>query len=386
MFQRQRGQLAVDAVIVGGGLTGCTTAYAFAAAGLRVALIEAERLGRGASGCSTGWLGDDPGASFVEATKSLGLRRSRWAWQAWRRSALDFAALTRRLKIRCHLQPASTVAVATTPEQASRLQREFKARRAAGLDLSAPPRSSVAAETALSVSAAFKSRSGATVDPYRLVVGLARAAAERGALLFERSLVRRIVFEPKRVVVTTAAGTVWADRVVVATGTPTTLFPSLVRHFRIRSSFLALTESLPGRMRAGFAGRTSVVRDSAAPPHVIRWVDDRLLVSGADSGVVSSRVRDRTIVQRTGQLMYELSTMYPDISGIPPAYGWDASFGCTADGLPYIGPHRNFPRHLFALGESSHGITGAYLASRVLLRHFLEDLEPTDSVFAFTRR
>jgi glycine/D-amino acid oxidase-like deaminating enzyme len=83
--------------------------------------------------------------------------------------------------------------------------------------------------------------------------------------------------------------------------------------------------------------------------------------------------------------MYELSTLYPDISGILPEYGWDAPYARTSDGLPYIGPHRNFPHHLFAFGDSSLGVTGAYLASRVLLRQHLDELEPADASFGFTR-
>ena len=49
-----RGALKTDVAIVGGGLTGCLTAYAFAAAGVKVALFEAGRLGHGATGASTG--------------------------------------------------------------------------------------------------------------------------------------------------------------------------------------------------------------------------------------------------------------------------------------------------------------------------------------------
>ena len=89
------------------------------------------------------------------------------------------------------------------------------------------------------------------------------------------------------------------------------------------------------------------------------------------------------MVQRTGQLMYELSTVYPDISGIKPAYGWSASYAKTADGLPFVGPHRNFPRHLFAFGASNQSVTGSYLASRILLRHYLGDVDPADEVFGF---
>ena len=88
-------------------------------------------------------------------------------------------------------------------------------------------------------------------------------------------------------------------------------------------------------------------------------------------------------MQRTGQLMYELSVLYPDISGLAPSHGWEAGYGRTGDGLPYIGPHRNFPRHLFAFGCGSHAVTDAYLASRILLRHYQEAADDTDEVFGF---
>ena len=83
--------------------------------------------------------------------------------------------------------------------------------------------------------------------------------------------------------------------------------------------------------------------------------------------------------------MYELSRLYPDISGIQPAYGWDAEYGRTNDGLPFLGPHRNYPHHLFAFGDSSGSATGAYLASRILLRSHLGELDEADPHFAFTR-
>ena len=149
---------------------------------------------------------------------------------------------------------------------------------------------------------------------------------------------------------------------------------------------MALTEPVPAQLRARLGTRDVVVSDSAQPPHVIRWVDDeRILVAGADGDTASARQRERTIVQRTGQLMYELSTIYPDISGLMPAYGWESPYALTAEALPYIGPHRNFPFHLFAFGDSSQSVTGAYLASRILLRHHLGEADKADEAFGFHR-
>src|SRR6478672_4978307 len=124
---------AVDVVIVGGGLTGCATAYAFAAAGVNVMLLEADRVGRSNTSASAGWLSDDPGVPFAEAANLLGVRTARHGFEAWRRAALDFSALLRRLDIKCYLEPHSALTIALTPEQTARLKKERKVRLDAGL-------------------------------------------------------------------------------------------------------------------------------------------------------------------------------------------------------------------------------------------------------------
>jgi glycine/D-amino acid oxidase-like deaminating enzyme len=385
-YPRYRGAARTDVVVVGGGLTGCATAYACAAAGVKVLLLEADRIGRGATGSASGWISTEPGVPFAQVETAVGLRAARRAWQAWRRAALDFAALLRRLDIRCSLEGHDAVLVARTPEEAARLQREQKARRDAGVEGPMLNARAIRGEIALDGTVALRAKDGATIDPYRAAVGLAAAASDRGALLFERSPVRRVTFTRKTADVHLRDGKIRTNRVIVATAMPTLLVKGLIRHFWFKSSSLVLTHPLPAKIRRQLGSDRTIVRDLAEPPHALRWVgEDRLLVTGADSVVVPARQRDKIVVQRTGQLMYELSTLYPDISGIEPEYGWIADYALTAEGIPYIGPHRNYPHHLFAFGDASHGVTGSYLASRILLRQHLGEAEPADAAFSFNR-
>ena len=83
--------------------------------------------------------------------------------------------------------------------------------------------------------------------------------------------------------------------------------------------------------------------------------------------------------------MYELSLLYPDISGVPPDYGWDAAVAATADGVMYAGPHRNYPHHLFALGVGHSGPAAAFLAAQILLRHDTGNPGSGDEAFGFNR-
>jgi len=383
-YPKYRGRIDREVVVIGGGLTGCLTAYALSVAGVKVVLLEAGQLGRGSTGSSVGWIGADPGVGFADLEKAIGLRPARRAWQAWHRAGLDFAALLRRLNIKCGLESCGSLTVAFTPEQTHRLRTEQKVRQQADLEAPLLHLRTIAGEVGLPAQVGIRAREGATFDPYRAAIGLAAAAVQRGARVFERSPVVKIKFTRRTVDAYTAGGGIHASRVIVTTGFPTMLFKALRRHFWFRHRYFAMTAPIPAKTRQTLGTRQAVVRDMAVPAHVVRWLDDeRLLVAGADAESPPERQGEKVIVQRTGQLMYELSTLYPDISGIAPQYGWDAAYARTVDGLPYLGPHRNYPHHLFAFGDSSHGVGGAYLASRVLLRHHLGEVEPSDEVFGF---
>ena len=123
---RYRGTTKTDVVVVGGGLTGCATAYAFAAAGVKVVLLEAGQIGRGTTAHQSGWVSEEPGVRFADLEKAIGARGAGRAFQIWRRAALDFAALLRRLEVKCDLQPhpALTVARARRDVDLERLHDE----------------------------------------------------------------------------------------------------------------------------------------------------------------------------------------------------------------------------------------------------------------------
>jgi glycine/D-amino acid oxidase-like deaminating enzyme len=386
-FPRFRGELSAPVVIVGGGLTGCATAYACAAAGLRPVLLEQDRIGQGASGRSAGLLLPDPGPSFRDFAAAHGLRPARWAFQAWRIGALEGAALIRRLGIKCGLESLDAVVAAIRRGDDKGLRREHEARLAAGLDLTWLNQKQAARTTSLdTVVAAMRMQHAFSIDPYRAAVGLAAAAAKRGAQVFERSVVKRVRSTGNDVELAIDGGTLRAGRVVIATGTATPLFKPLRRHFSAREAYLALTEPLPGTMRRQLADAALTIRDTGVPPRRLRWTrDDRLLLEGGDQPATPARGRDAVLLQRTGDLMYGLLTMYPAISGLQPVYGWEAPYGATSDGLMYIGPHRNYPRHLFALGGPPDSVTGSFLAARVLLRALHNSPDKSDAVFGWSR-
>ena len=383
-YPRFRGELTTDVVIVGGGLTGCATAQACASAGLKVVLLERDRVGQGSSGRSPGLLLPDPGPAFRALAAAQGLRLARQAFEIWRRASVDGAALLKRLKIKCHVEPQPLFVVATRGDE-KEFRKEYEARESAGLEFAWLSQKQIKSALNLEAPVGVRMRDSFTLDPYRACLGMADAATRRKGVFFERSLVKKVRFEDKQVDVTTDGGVIHARTIVVCTGTATPEFRPLRRHFKRRELYQALTAPIPAPVRKQLGQGDTIVRDSRTPAHRMRWTDEKLLLAGADKDETPEKLRETVRVQRTGQLMYELLMRSSAISGLQPEYGWETTYGETADGLMYIGPHRNYPRHLFALGGARDSVTGSFLAARILLRALQDEPDKSDRVFGWAR-
>ena len=384
-YSRQRGEITTAVAIVGGGLTGSACAAAFAAAGVRVILLEADRIGAGSTSGRAGLIRQDLDASFQESVSQHGIRMARHVWQSFRRASLDFSAALRRSGIRADVMPQDLIFLSRDGAGARALQRESSARRDAGVEASWLNARATAAETGIAAGGSIRTK-GEALDPYRACLGLAAAAAAKGAAIHERSPVRRIRAGRKSVQITTDGGAIEADAVLIATGGLPDDLRALRRHFAPLLSYAAVTEPLPAAVRRETGRRAAAVRDTHVPPHLVRWLkDDRVLVAGGERPVPAGRGREKLLVPQVNELMYELTTLYPAISGLQPDWGWDVESYGSPDGLPVIGPHRNFPRHLFALGHARHGAGAAWLAARVLLRAYLQEPAKGDELFGFAR-
>jgi glycine/D-amino acid oxidase-like deaminating enzyme len=119
-YPRHRGHLDIDVAIVGGGLTGCTIAWAFAAAGVQVALFERDRLARGMGAVrGLGLLRQEPDADFQDVAAMHGLRAARHVWQETRRASLDFTAALRRMGVRCDVEPQDAIWFTQAPRRST---------------------------------------------------------------------------------------------------------------------------------------------------------------------------------------------------------------------------------------------------------------------------
>jgi gamma-glutamylputrescine oxidase len=381
-----KGALTADVVVIGGGFTGCAAAYALAAAGLDVVLLEAERLASGATEGSIGAVLPVPDGSLIDVEKAAGKRPARIAFTELRKGAADLAATLKRLGIKCDLSPTTLLVNAPFTNDAAQLKKELAARRALKLDAAWLTQDASRRALATETQGAMRVKDAFVLHPVRAALGLADAARSKGARIFEHTRVKKTTFTRKDATVVFAGGSITTRGVVVATGTPGPVFHQLDRHVRTSRGYAVVTEPLTPAMRKQVGDRDALYTEGTESPRFLRWLPgNRALFAGLTGPEVAAPLRAAAVRQRANQLMYELSLRYPDISGLPPAFGWDMPIVTTADRLPWIGPHRNYPFHFFSLAFGWHGEAFGWLAARAATRFFTDAATRDDDVLGFTR-
>jgi glycine/D-amino acid oxidase-like deaminating enzyme len=389
--------VTADVAIVGGGITGAAIAWRFADAGFRVTLVESARIGRGSTAASTALLMQEPDDDFGDLARRYGRARARRIWQLSRAATREFVDAIRQLNIECDLVERDSVYYALTNDAASRLEAEHRRRRQADIGGTWLTRTQLKDATGVNGAAGVRTHGNAQVDPYRCCLGFVSAAVDRGAQIFERSPVRTIRKSGDGVVVVTPRGSIRADRAVVATGYATPYFKPLAARFRMLHTYVVATRRLRASERRRIGLGPVMVWETGWPYHYARWTPDhRLMLGGGDrTQRRSARDRRRAFLEGTTSVVEYFAKLYPSLdelwrsrSGGARAvfeYAWEGLFAMTPDGLPYIGPHRRYPGHLFALGYGGNGMTFGFLASKLLLDWFRGNRSADHDLFAFSR-
>jgi gamma-glutamylputrescine oxidase len=376
-----------DVAVVGGGLTGLSAAYHLAAArpGVRVALLEAGALGAGASGRNTGMLGPGVGQSLPALAARLGRQQAAALYRATLEAVSDVKALCAREAIACDLKMTGQLLRARSRGDRRRLARQ--AALMGELELPVERLDDDAAARVLRLPAApggaadgpaaLRFAHAGLLHPGKLVAGLARAAAARGASLYTGARVTEIGGRSgaRRASVSLAGGgTVLADDVVVATAGYTAGLGVLRgRILPVHLQALATAPLTADALAAlGWRGREGVVEARRIFNYFRLTADDRLVFGGAAPRYHWwGRPPAGEGARALGALRRALASVFPRDLGIdrlPVTHAWSGVIGYTLDALPVIGRDRERPAVLHALGWCGHGLalsvaSGAWIAT-----------------------
>ena len=366
------GDLDVDVAVVGAGYTGLWTAYYLAGAdpAPRVAVLERDIAGFGASGRNGGWCS----AYFPASTTKLARMAGRDAAVAMRRAMHATVAEVGRVVaaegIDCHFAKGGTVLLARTQPQLRRAEEEVAEARTFGFgEQDLRLLSAAEARARLDASGVLGGTwtpHCAAVHPLRLARGLAVAAERRGVRIFERTPVGSI--SPGRA--STPHGTVRARHVVRATEGYTPRLPGLGRAIAPLYSLMIATEPLPEELwrRIGLAGRETFGDYRHLLVYGQRTADGRLAFGGRGapyhygSRIAAGFDRDPAIF---AALRRALAELLPALGEVPVAHAWGGPLGVPRDWCASVGLDRATGL-AWAGGYVGDGVATSNLAGRTL--------------------
>src|SRR4051812_14784396 len=213
-------------------MSGAMAAYACASAGMKVMLLEADRIGSGGSGRATGLFSGEAADSYRDLEARAGRRTARALFAAMQPAPRELAATVKRLGIRADLSVGSAYRLLPPAPADKFIKREMAARQDADLISSLVPATVVAKQTALDTAGAMKLPDAGFVDPLKLTLGFLNAAIKKGVKVYEKSAVTKITFTRKTATAFLDAGAITTTNLVICIGEPTALFKPLKRHLR----------------------------------------------------------------------------------------------------------------------------------------------------------
>ena len=377
--------LSAHVVIIGGGITGALAAHYLTEAGVDTVMVDRRSPAAGSTAASTGLLQYEIDKPLVELSALVGPAHAARAYRLGVDALDEFERLTRELGDDCGFARRRSVFLATTPEMAELLAVECRARAAVGLRVEYLSRARLEGAFGFDRPGAILSEDAAEVDPVRMTAALVRCAAGRGLRVFAHTPVEDYRSDGRAVTLSTAAGyRVRADHVIFATGyeTPTFLTDVAVE---LKSTY-ALAARVERRRNLEPAIHDLPLLWETGTPYFYARSDgpDRLIAGGEDDDFADPAARDARIGEKAERVAGKVARLLPHVS-FEVDCAWAGTFAETPDGLPYIGPHRQCPGGLFALGYGGNGITFGLIAARLLRDQSLGRPNADAEVFRFDR-
>ncbi|GAB3974539.1 FAD-binding oxidoreductase [Actinoallomurus acanthiterrae] len=354
-----------DVVVIGGGLTGLSTALHTARKGADVVLVEKDKVGSGASGRNGSMCTQGITIGVGEARKRYGQERARELYDAFREAVDVVEKLTVEEQIDCDFKRSGRLGVAFKPEHFAAMREQ---QRVLAADFGHP--TTLLDRTELRSELGSDYYHGALLDPLsaglhvgKYVHGMAAAAERAGAVIRERNAATAVTRgEDGRFLVETLHGTIRARQVMAATDAYTDRsMPWFRQRLICVGSFIIVTEPLGDELAAEVIPRARLVVDSKNIGHYIRLTpDNRLAFGGRARFAPSDPASDR----KSGQVLKrEMAEIFPQLADVRIDYVWGGSVGFSYDRIPHAGEADGV---YYSMGYCGHGVQMATYMGRAM--------------------
>ncbi|WP_439273597.1 NAD(P)/FAD-dependent oxidoreductase [Pseudochrobactrum sp. HB0163] len=353
------GSQQADIVIIGGGYTGLSAAYHLAVQGIDVVLVDGARFGDGASGRNGGQLNTGQRTWAEDLEKQYGFDHAKALFDLAEEAKHHLMTFSAHHKIDMDYRAGQiSVAHKQRYEKHYRQHCELIASRFNYPHMRFMEREEVAEKLGSHRYYAGTYDSGTGhIHPLKLLVGLAKTAAQAGARLFENSKATGITSANGRVIVKTTRGLINAQKALIAVNAyGGDLEPVSAAHVMPIRSFIGATVPLDADYGV-LPGGEAVDDSRFVVRYFRRSVDGRLLFGGREAYTADN---PRDIAKH---IRRQIAEIYPQLKDIEITHSWGGSVGITMPRQPFV--REVMPNVISAGGYSGHG---------VMLSHFMGKL------------
>lgn len=359
------GDHTVDVAVLGGGITGLTTALLLARRGARVAVLEADRVGGGATGNNTAKVTALQATVYSAICRAHGPAAAADYATGSTAAVQQVADLAEQERIECGLQRRPACTVAVTPTEVPAVQAEAEAAAAAGL----PVRWTDDVDLPFPVAGAIELADQIGLHPVRYARGLAQAIRREGSEIYEGT--RALELDKDDLCrVRTTGGTISAEQVVVATH-----YPVFDRGGYFAGLDNARSYCVAARVRGALPTAMSI--NSGTPTRSLNTYGDLLIVGGEGHPTGAVGVDGQRY-----QRLADFARRHWDVTEI--SHRWSAQDPTCYDQLPVIGRYTPRTSRVYvASGFMKWGLTGGTMAAQILA-DLVGGTEPAPWVARFT--
>ena len=373
-FAPLRGELRADVGIVGGGYTGLSAAWHLAQAGYSVALLEAHRVGFGASGRNGGQVGSGQRLEVDALERMAGRETARRLWDLAEEAKALVRDIAGRSGVPYHPGLAHAFRSAREYDEARRHIDHLARHYDYGLIQPLGREAFRAILPSDRYCAGELDEGAGHLHPLNLALGLARLAAQAGAGIFDHSTVTRIDHAPRaggESVLHCAQGRVRCNHVILAAnGYLDDLDRTVAARVMPINNYIVATEPL-GERAAQVLTRDIAVHDTKFVVNYWRLSQDRRLIFGGGETITYRFPRDIAAKVRK-----PLLHIYPELSDVRLTHAWGGTLAITRTRMPCFA--RPAPNCMSASGYSGHGVALATLAGRLMARAVAGQAEDFD--------
>lgn len=359
-FAPLKGSQTSDVCVLGAGYTGLSAALHLAKLGYSVSVLEAQRIGFGASGRNGGQLGSGQRVEQDELISRLGEGHAKQLWDLAEHSKALVHSLIEAHQIDCHVKPGIAEFALRAKEMdelhryADLLHDHYGYEHietlnvAQGRDLCASPR----------YHGGYIDWGAAHLHPLKLCFGLARAAQKAGVRFFEGSEVKAIK-KGRKIRVSTPKGDMTSDFLVLAcNGYLGAIEPRIAARVMPINNFIAVSEPLE-QGQWNVLQKDIAVADTKFVVNYFRKTHDNRLLFGGGENYSYRFPKDLAATVRA-----PMTHIFPQLKDIKLDYAWGGTLAITMTRLPYF--TRSDQNILSASGYSGHGVGMATLAGKLM--------------------